>query len=133
MDEVVDTVLLLLDARFKVAPNDAALFEALVAVFAVLLVKLVADPLLDECVLFAAESAVDEVLPPLEALLLGLELPVVPAPPPVPDDALLAVVPLAAVSLALSALFSAAFNVRAADRVLLNVSEKLLLFVRSFA
>src|SRR3978361_2161754 len=75
LDEVVDTVLLLLDARFKVAPNDAALFEALVAVFAVLLVKLVADPLLDECVLFAAESAVEEVLPPLEALLLGLELP----------------------------------------------------------
>ena len=106
---------------------------ALVSVLDELPVELLADPPSAACVLFIAEPTVPEVLPPLEELLLDVELPVVPALPPLAAMALLAVVPAAAVSFALAALFSVVLSVPAADFVLVYVSERLLLFVKSFA
>ena len=111
--------MLLFEARFNVAPNVAALVDAVVLVLAMSPVALVALPPFAAFVVLIAEPVFDEVLPPLDALLLDVELPVVEALPPVAAVELLAVASAAAVLFELCELFSAAFNVAAADFTLL--------------
>jgi hypothetical protein len=103
------------EASCKLPVNEAALFEADVAVDAALLVAFVADPPLAAWVLLAAFPTVPEVLPPLDEVLFDAELPVVPALPPVAAAAVFAVEPVASVPLLLLALFAEASNAAAAD------------------
>ena len=107
------------EARVKEAPNEAALFEAVVSVLAVSPVPLVALPPLAACVPLVAEPRFEEVLPPLDAELLDVEVPDVPALPPGAAVELLAVASVAEVLFALWEAISAAFNVAAADFTLL--------------
>lgn len=123
LDEFADSFLSA--ARFKLAANEAALFEAVVSVVAAFVVAFVADPPLAAWVLLAAFPTVLEVLPPLEDLLFDAELPVVPAFPPGEADAEFAVDPKPSVLLLLFALCAEASNVAAAD--LLSLADSALL------
>jgi hypothetical protein len=114
---------LLFEDRFSDAPSVPALFEPVVAEFAVLPVAFVELPPLAAFVLFIAEPAVPEELPPLEEVLLEVELPVVPALPPGAAVAVLAVFPVLPVLFELSAVLAAAFSVAAAVFASLAVSE----------
>jgi hypothetical protein len=106
---------LLLEAAFRLASRDAALFEAVVCVAEPLPVALNDDAPLAARVLLAADPTVPEVLPPLEEVLFEVELPSVEALPPGSADAPFAVKPPLAVPLELFASFAAALRVAPSD------------------
>src|SRR5271156_1504570 len=72
-DDVLSTLLLLFELRFKEAPNVAASVEPLVLGWVLSAVPLFARPPLAACLPLIAEPVFDEVLPPLDALLLDVE------------------------------------------------------------
>jgi hypothetical protein len=111
-----------LEEWFKLAANVAAALVPLVVVLELLLVPLLAEAPLAAVVVLLAVPTFDEVLPPLEPLLLNVELPIEEELPPVAAVALFAVVPELDVLLFVFALFAEAFNDAAVDLTLLAVS-----------
>jgi hypothetical protein len=78
---------LLFDALFALSDAVRAALEASVSVWAALVVALLADALPEEVVVLLALPLLEEVLPPLDPLLVNVELPVDEALPPVRDVA----------------------------------------------
>ena len=105
----------LLEAEFSVSADCVPLLALFVAVLAALLVAFVDDELPDALVLLAALPLDDDVLPPLEPLLVNVELPVVAADPPVADVAEFAVEPWLDVLLLVLASVDESLDVSAAD------------------
>ena len=116
---------LLSEEAVKLAFKAAALVEELVSVLESLWVALLDDPPLAAVVVLPAVPTFEEVLPPLEALLLKVELPVDEAVEPVVGKvaAEFAVEPEADVSLLACALFAVAPSVAPSDLLELFVRE----------
>lgn len=116
---------LLFEEAVKLAFKAAALVEELVSVLESLWVALLADPPLAAVVVLPAVPTFEEVLPPLEALLLNVELPVDEAVEPVVGKvaAEFAVEPEADVSLLACALFAVTPSVAPSDLVELFVRD----------
>lgn len=106
---------LLFEDRFKLAFKVPELFDADVLLPEAFLVLLDAAAPSCAVVLLAAVPTLDEVLPPLDALLLNVELPTVPAVPFLPARALFDVEPKLAVALSDFALEAVVPRVPAAD------------------
>ncbi len=113
----------LLEERLALAVNEAAALPVFVLVPAVLFVELAATAGPFAVVVLAAVPTVPEVLPPLEEVLLDVELPADEPVPPLAAAAKFAVEPVADVELLAVDLFAAASNDPVAELVLAAVKD----------